>query len=101
MWRPQDGGDGASFALVCENEITAGRDGTVAIVEIVAEEQCHVLDQDVVGWYHAGQGVTDYDDGGNAVKWVGMPSAPAVGDVVSAHTHGSVVSSPQFVRMSG
>ena len=59
-------------------------EGSVEQVEVSAADECVVRAQDVVGWWHAGQGVTDFDNGGDEVKWeYGFPATPGVGDEVT------------------
>ena len=55
--------------LRSENEVRGSLAGSVEQVEIAEPDQCSVLPQDVVGWWHAGQGVTDFDSGGDEVRW--------------------------------
>ena len=67
-----------------ENEVQGSLAGSVEQVEVAQPEQCNVLPQDVVGWWHAGQGVTDFDSGGDEVYWnYGHAQPPAVGDQVT------------------
>lgn len=74
-----------AFAFVrSENEVQGALAGSVEQVEVAQPEQCNVLPQDVVGWWHAGQGVTDFDGGGDEVRWnYGHAEPPAVGDEVT------------------
>lgn len=67
-----------------ENEVQGSLAGSVEQVEVAEPDQCHVLPQDVVGWWHAGQGVTDFDNGGDEVRWnYGHQQPPAIGDEVT------------------
>jgi hypothetical protein len=86
--RPQGA---VGVARVCsENEVQGSLAGSVEQVEVAQPEQCSVLPQDVVGWWHAGQGVTDFDGGGDEVRWnYGHAQAVAVGDQVTFDGSGS------------
>ena len=71
IWRPIDAAAG-TYVLLCENVITASTAGVDFHFELPRDDHCLVGPGDVLGWYHQGQGVTDFD-GGEAghddVKW--------------------------------
>jgi hypothetical protein len=52
-------------------------------------DSCQFQAGDAVGWYHANQGVTDYDNGGHAIKWNYPMDHPGVGGTVNFAGGGS------------
>ena len=74
-----------SYQLVCANDVHGSVAGSVEQVEVDQADQCEVLPQDVAGWWHAGQGVIDFDaPGGNAVMWAtGYGQSPGIGEEVA------------------
>ena len=79
VWRPVGGNE---FTLICENEFAADDAGSIVHQEVDDADSCLFAAGDSVGWYHAGQGVTDYDNGGHAVKWNYPMDHPGVGNNV-------------------
>lgn len=67
VWRPHST---TEFKLMCENALAAATTHTVIRHEVLTVDQCEVAAGDVIGWYHQGQGVIDWnEDGGNTVRW--------------------------------
>ena len=71
IWRPIDPVAG-TYTLLCENIITASTAGVDFHFQLPRDDHCLVGPGDVLGWYHQGQGVTDFDSGElghDDVKW--------------------------------
>jgi hypothetical protein len=63
IWRPNpDGCSGVAancYTLVCENVVSA--ETGVGHFDVPPSDHCIANAQDVIGWFHLGQGVVDFD----------------------------------------
>ena len=58
-----------TWTLICENVVTSSSAGSVEHFELSDSDRCLFRAGDAIGWYHLGQGVTDFDGGGHDMIW--------------------------------
>ena len=90
VWRPASDADDMTFTLVCENFVTSPNADEVQHFVLPETDHCLFKKGDRIGWYHLGQGVTDYDDQdlagnrqGHDVIWNYPMDHPGLGGTVT------------------